>query len=422
MRPGNDRSVASVTDVDRVWAGHPVGFALLTHGEQQFVAYYDRERRLTVAGRRLGDDDWQRAVLPEQVGWDSHNSVTMAVDAADHLHLSGNMHGDPLVYFRTTDPLDVRTFERVEGLVGRDEEQVTYPRFLEGPDGGLVFMHRDGGSGNGRRLLDAYDADAGAWRRLHDAPLLDGQGEMNAYPQGPVHGPDGDYHLCWVWRDTPDAATNHDVSYARSPDLIDWERSDGTPLSLPITIDTGEVVDPIPAGGGVINSNVGLGFDAADRPIVSYHKFDDDGATQAYNARPAPGDDGWQRVRASDWTYRWAFGGTGTLGREIAIDPVRPVDGRLVGTFDHVEEGSGRWELDPETLRPRRTDAPWHGLATELREPETDEVEVQWTPDATATYADGADYALRWESLPANRDRPRDRRPDPSLLRVYALE
>jgi len=422
MRPGTERSVESVTEIDRVWAGHPVGFAIRTHGDRQFVAYYDRERRLTVAGRRLGENDWRRTVLPEQVGWDSHNSVTMAVDAADHLHLSGNMHGDPLVYFRTTEPLDVRSFERVEALVGRDEDRVTYPRFVEGPDGDLVYMYRDGGSGDGRRLLDAYDAAAGEWSRLHDAPLLDGEGEMNAYPQGPVRGPDGDYHLCWVWRDTPDAATNHDVSYARSPDLLEWTHSDGTELSLPITIDTGEIVDPVPAGGGVINSNLALGFDAAGRPVLSYHKYDDQGATQAYNARPDPHGEGWQRVRASDWSYRWAFGGTGSLGRAVAIDPVRPVDGRLTGTFDHPEAGAGRWHLDPETLRPERTDAPWHGLHEAVREPEADELEVQWAPDAAATYPDDADYALRWTSLPANRDRPRDYHPDPSPLGLYALE
>jgi len=44
-------------DVAPVWAGHPVGFHLLTHGDHQFVAYYDDQRRMTVAQRRLAADE-----------------------------------------------------------------------------------------------------------------------------------------------------------------------------------------------------------------------------------------------------------------------------------------------------------------------------------------------------------------------------
>lgn len=415
MRPATELTVDDVDELDRVWAGHPVGFSLLTREDRQFVAYYDDERRLTVAQRPL-DGEWEYDTLPEQVGWDSHNDVTMAVDSAGHLHLSGNMHGDPLVYFRTTDPLDVTTFERVESLVGRDEDSVTYPRFVDAGED-LVFMYRDGGSGNGRRLLDAYRPGEG-WRRLLDEPLLDGRGEMNAYPTGPVRGPDGDFHLAWVWRDTPDAATNHDLSYARSPDLQRWERSDGTPLELPITVDTGEVVAPVPAGGGMINSNVAVGFDAGGRPVLSYHRFDDDGNTQVYNARRE--DDGWRRAVASDWDYRWEFGGYGSLGREIAVDPVRATDDGLVQTFDHVEYGPGRWLLDPDTLEPLRTDCPWHGLSDDLREPGDDRTQVNWAVDDGAR-PDGRTSLLRWESLSANRDQPREDAPEPTPLRLYTL-
>ena len=34
--------------ISMVWAGHPVGFDLLTHGDQQFVAFYDADRHMTV--------------------------------------------------------------------------------------------------------------------------------------------------------------------------------------------------------------------------------------------------------------------------------------------------------------------------------------------------------------------------------------
>lgn len=443
MRPPVALHVASAVTVDEVWAGHPVGFDLVTVDDRQFVAYYDAERRLTVGQRDLGpgvDDGqgperhWTRTRLDERVGWDSHNDIAMAVDAGGHIHVSGNMHVDPLVYFRSTEPLDATTLQRVDGLLGRDEDAVTYPTFLQGPDGALVFAYRDGGSGDGRRLLNAYDPVTESWRRLLADPLLDGQGEMNAYPTGPVRGPDGEYHLAWVWRDTPDAATNHDLSYARSPTLRDWQRADGTPLDLPITDDDGAVVDPVPAGDGLLNSNVAIGFDGAGRPVLSYHKFDADGYTQVYNARleSASGEntdeghiDAWTITRASDWDYRWEFGGWGTLDDEILLHPVRVVDGDLVQTVWHTEYGPGRWHLDPETLVVEGTDRPWHGLPEEVRHPDRADHEVQWVRETPATRKAAADaprYALRWETLTANRDAARDEPPDPTTLSLYAFE
>jgi alpha-L-rhamnosidase len=62
---------------------------------------------------------------------------------------------------------------------------------------------------------------------LFDGPLLDGEGERSAYSSGPQRGPDGRFHLLWMWRETPDAMTNHTLSYARSRDLIHWETSSG---------------------------------------------------------------------------------------------------------------------------------------------------------------------------------------------------
>ena len=55
-------------DICPVWAGHPVGFCLLTEGERQFVAFYDAERRLTVAARTLGESEWQLSGCPRV--WD----------------------------------------------------------------------------------------------------------------------------------------------------------------------------------------------------------------------------------------------------------------------------------------------------------------------------------------------------------------
>lgn len=473
----NGPAVGEVLEVARVWSAHPVGFALYTAAPYQYVAYYDHERRMTVAARRLGERSWQTCVLPERVGWDSHNYVTLAVDVRGHLHVAGNMHVTPLVYFRSERPHDVSSLVRVPHMVGSEEQRVTYPRFLRGPGGELIFTYRDGSSGSGNEIYNIYDpydgADGGGrWRRLLDAPLIDGEGRMNAYVEGPLPGPDGFYHMAWIWRDTPDAATNHDVSYARSRDLVHWERSDGTPYELPITFGSAEIVDPVPPFGGAINNNVKIGFDSRNRAVISYHKFDGNGVTQCYHARREEG--GWRIRQGSRWEYRWKFGGGGSIPFEIRLGPVRPgAPGRLVHTCWHIEYGDVSAELDEETLEliGAREAPPRYPVSLLAPASTFPGMEVQWAEDLgtgpvgvvvagpvadtgldtaadtgteprmygagpgtgsggeagveprTTPDADrGARYVLRWESLQPHRDRPRSGElPPPSWLRVVEV-
>jgi len=410
-------------DVAPVWSGHPVGFALLTSGKRQFVAFYDAQRQMTVGSRQLDSDAWHFVRLPSHVGWDSHNYLTMTLDDEGHLHLSGNMHCVPLIYFRTKEPYDIDTFEQVSAMVGRNEQRCTYPRFLRGADDELLFTYRDGRSGNGDQIWNVYDPAKKAWRRLLDEPLFSGQGKMNAYFQGPLRGPDGWFHVVWVWRDTADCATNHDLSYARSKDLVHWETSSGKPLALPITLETAEIVDPVPPGGGIINGNTVIGFDSQQRVVLSYHKFDAAGKTQLYNARREA--DGWKIYQTSDWDYRWEFQGGGSIPFELGFGPVTagPED-TLTQKYRHDKHGSGTWLLNEATLRPLGL-MRWSSKVPK----EFGDVESQWPGMTVRTAHDlgrsdepGVRYVLRWETLGSNRDRPRPGDPPPpSMLRVYRL-
>ncbi len=408
-----------VIDVGPIWSGIPVGITLLNHGDRQFAAFYDADRKLTVATRELDSDAWDRVRLDQEVGWDAHNYVTMTIDDDEHLHVSGNMHCVPLIYYRTTRPLDIHSLERVPHMVGKDEERCTYPRFLRGPADELIFNYRSGSSGNGKQIYNVYDHASRTWKRLLDEPLTDGEGEMNAYCHGPVLGPDGLYHLCWVWRDRGGCETNHDLCYARSKDLRHWETSDGKPLSLPITPATSEIVDPVPAGGGMINGNHRIGFDRKNRVIISYHKFDERGKTQAYHARREA--DGWKIYRSTDWDYRWDFRGGGCVEFEVWLSNVR-VDsgGGLRQSWRHKKYGSGIWRLDEETFRilGEIQDKPL--LPPELSKPASDYpgMRVRWTT-GRGMINDGARYILRSETLGTNRDKPREKIPPPTQLKLY---
>ena len=418
-------TVVERTPVDQVWSGHPVGFSLLTRGDRQFAAYYNAERQMTVAARRLGEPAWQKATLPEQLGWDSHNYVTMAVDDAGIIHLSGNMHCKPLVYFRTAKPLDITTFQRAP-MVGDRENRVTYPDFLpalRGPGGELLFTYRDGQSGNGDQIYNIHDVATQQWHRLLDTPLTSGDGKMNAYFNGPVKGPDGRYHVCWVWRNTGDCATNHDVSYACSGDLRHWESAAGKPLAPPITLGTADIVDPVPVKGGLLNGNVKLGFDSRNRVIISYHKYDAEGNMQLHAARFEDG--AWKSRVLTDWKYRWEFSGGGSIATEIHLSAVTvDSDGTLRLGFTHKKYGSGTLRLDEETLKPLDTvpTPTANGTATDDLENDTPGMTVRQANDLGAGDNPGVTYVLRWETLGPNRDKPREGPPPPpSTLRVITL-
>jgi hypothetical protein len=416
--------VTGILDVASVWAGHPVGFALLTEPPHQYVAYYDAERRMTVTQRTLDSDTWTYTILPETIGWDSHNYITMTLDRDGYLHLAGNMHSDELRYFRSTKPHDASTLERVSPMIGTDEVRTTYPKFMRGPGGDLIFHYRSGHSGDGFEVYNVYDPDTRTWKRLLDQPLIDGEGDRNAYMIGPQKGPDGYYHLVWVWRDTYRCETNHSLSYARSKNLVDWERSDGTPIDLPITLATGEVVDPVPPGGGMINGNTRIGFDHENRVVLTYHKYDDDGNTQVYNARREA--DGWKRYQATDWDYRWAFSGGGTIHFEVGVSAVHAdADGTLTQQWRNDAIGSQRWQLDPETLKGvKQVPMPESWLPEGFGKVTSDfpGMRMKQAGDNGTSGDPDTRYVLRWETLPSNRDAARDKPwPEPVMLQLYSL-
>jgi hypothetical protein len=406
-------------EVAPVWSAHPVSFALLTTKDRQYVAYYDSERALTIAERALDANTWKLARLPVTTGWDSHNYIALAADRDGYLHLSANMHVNPLVYFRTKTPGDITTFERIDKMTGADETRVTYPLFFKDGEGALLFGYRSGSSGSGDQIYNRYDPKERTWQRLLDTPLTAGGGKANAYLHGPILGPDGWFHLCWVWRLSPDCSTNTDPSYARSRDLVHWENSRGEPLALPITPATSDVIERIAPGGGIINNNIVLGFDSQGRAIVSYHKFDAHGFTQIYNARSEKGV--WQIRQASDWDYRWEFSGNGSIDFEIRLEGPRPAKtGQLSQSYWHARVGAGRWLLDEPTLKPVETIV---AKSNHRAESKIEGMTVNWAEDSGEAPGAPHHFMLRWETLGNNRDRPRTETPPaPTMLRVVELE
>ena len=249
--------------------------------------------------------------------------------------------------------------------------------------------------------------------------MVSGEGARNAYLEGPIQGPDGDFHLCWVWRDSPDASTNHDLCYARSRDLIHWTTSAGVPLESPITFSTAEIVDPVPTRQGLMNGDTRIGFDPAGNVVLSYCKLDPNGSTQIYNARREEGR--WAIHQVTDWDGAWLPEGFGTVLPELSVHPVTvDSEGRLTQRHWRRRHGAGKWQLDPEKLTPAGHLPVSSAKIKTLETAERPGMQVNWTRDSGETVAP---FALRWESFPENRDRPQeDQAPPPSPLQIIQLE
>ncbi|HEY0864568.1 MAG TPA: glycosyl hydrolase 115 family protein [Lacunisphaera sp.] len=268
-----DQPLRSRTIATHAWAGSSVNVlanqnsTLVTASDAQYAAFYDADRRLVLARRPLGSEGWQTQVTPYTGNVaDAHNTVALAVDGAGYLHVAWDHHAQPLNYARGTAPGSLELGPK-QSMTGSLEELVTYPMFFRQPDGGLLFLYRDGRSGRGNIVLNRYDATARTWRRLQDN-LIDGEGARSAYLAATVDDR-GTLHLAWNWRDSPDVATNHDLCYAKSADGgVTWTTSTGARLALPLTAANAEYALKIPPDSRLMNPP-SLTTDAAGRPCIA---------------------------------------------------------------------------------------------------------------------------------------------------------
>ncbi|MBO0882935.1 MAG: BNR repeat-containing protein, partial [Mycobacterium sp.] len=425
--PGTTWNVVDSSQVDLTNAKLGVAQPLLTHGDIQYVGYYNADQQMVIASRTVGSDTWTRQLLPESIGWDAHNSIGMAVDRDGQLHVAGDMHNVPLIYFRTTTAGDVTTLAKIASMVDpATENSMTYPVFLYNGDGALIYNYRNGGSGNGSSYYNIYDESTKTWSRLFDQPLFDGQGLYNSYPSAPALGPDGYFHMVWVWRDTADAATNSHLCYARSEDMVNWTTIAGDAIRLPIVYSTaGVLVDPVPNYGGLLNGAPKIGFDAKYQVLISYYKFDRQLNTQVYVARPLAGKgNAWGITQVSNWTGRYLAQGIGGIPGVPVVSPVSPLpDGNLQMQYNYVDQ-SGIWIMNPQTLIPfteAQVPASLPAQITTLRSTFPG-MQVQVRGDLGSSGSSDEKYVLRWEALPTNNDLPRNPPyPDPSPLQIYQL-
>jgi hypothetical protein len=280
----------------------------------QFVAYYDSSATVVIARRKHGSDKW--IIHPTQYKGnvkDAHNVISIMADGNGYLHMSWDHHNNPLNYCWSLQPEGFDMGEK-EPMTGEHEMLVSYPEFYHFPNGNLLFAYRDGGSGNGNLVLNRYDLKKKKWIRLQ-SDLVDGEGHRNAYWQICIDS-HNTIHVSWVWRETPDVKTNHDLCYACSKDGgVTWQRSDGKQYTIPITSASAEIVQPIPQNSNLINQTSMTADHEGNPYIATYYKTKDDSCTQFYVIYLEGSC--WKTTRASNRTLDFVLGGTGS--RSIPI-------------------------------------------------------------------------------------------------------
>ena len=295
--------------------------SVATRGDWQFAAYYDADGYVVLAKRQLSgaEEDGAWTVVRTQYKGnvsDAHNVISIGIDGDGFVHLSFDHHGHPLRYCKGKRPYGLEVGE-LQSMDGHDESNVTYPKFYNMPNGDLLFAYRSGSSGRGNLVMKRYVVAEKRWQSLQDV-LIDGENKRNAYWQLCVDK-SGAIHVSWVWRETPDVATNHDLCYARSDDGgVTWRRSDGSQYKLPITAESAETAFVIPQNSELINQTSMTADDEGNPFIATYWREQDSKVPQYRLVWLDTATKQWQTSKISDRKTAFSLSGVGTKMIPIA--------------------------------------------------------------------------------------------------------
>jgi len=311
--------------------------SIASHDGQQVVAFYDAAGHVVLARRRLESVAWdvQRTRYKGNVA-DAHNSISVMFDGSGVLHMAWDHHVSPLRYVRSTQKGSLELSDPLP-LTGENEQKVTYPEFHRLPDGNLLLAYRDGSSGRGNLVLKHYDTKTRRWSTRH-LDLVSGEGRRNPYWQMAVDAR-GVVHLSWVWRESPDVASNHDLGYAKSSDGgKTWRRSDGSLYPLPITAATAEYAWKIPQQSELINQT-SMCADARGRPYVATYWRPEGGPIPQYMVVHHDGSS-WKASQVTRRSAPFSLSGGGTKRIPISRPQIVAARTRVFVIFRDEERAS----------------------------------------------------------------------------------
>ena len=253
------------------------GNKIITHNGKRHVAWLDSTEE--------GYFDLVRTLDQKSGEWsptytlgrarDDHGRPAMTMDSKGYLHVVFGVHHDEVPYRRSVRPNDASEWTETVTF-GAD---MTYPTFICGPDDTLYLTGRS--KWGGVRLFAKPPGKDWEDRGLI-IRTLEGCFSYAGYQIGLVWGPDHrTLHLsCSTYQSKTEESnlwgTIQSANYMRSTDFgKSWERADGTPIEIPATSETmdvlaaGESSYPKP---GIRNPGA-ITVDSAGRPFVLYMRY-----------------------------------------------------------------------------------------------------------------------------------------------------
>ena len=319
-------TVKAQHNLGMAWAGNTINTVIfrhhgvITHKGVQYTAFYVNLKTLRLVKRNLSNEAVQTYDLYGDYNlWDAHNSISLAVDRADHLHISYDHHSSKLRYRRSLEPMEIKAWTEECPMTGKNEERVTYPTFiLPRTEYPLTMLYRDGASNNGRALLKTFDEASQNWTD-HPQPVITGAGQKpwtsNAYWNHPVVDSKGHLHLSFVWRThslgQEKIVNNVNICYALSEDNgLTWRTSLGRECQLPMTPVNAETIHAVSPGSNLINQ-CSMAVDSKCFPHIAFYSNDQNGIPQYQHLRF----DGkrWHHQIISERSQYFSLAGGGTL-------------------------------------------------------------------------------------------------------------
>lgn len=264
--------------------------AIVSYRDAIYYGYIDAAFNGCIAKKAANGTLTTKIVMTGVTNDDNHCEIAIAIDREGYIHWTGSMHQTPMVYYRSANPEDITTFNKLDGNVANGgifgPTAVSYGRFITSRKGTLFYVSRQHVglathgwvpgimSGN----IQVYNTDTKTWSQLGSLnyAYTSSQGGtisggMDAYHQvkaviwdnsGAGTKPNNAYqgykirivfdknnrmHMVWNVAKNPTATSVSDththLMYAYSDDEgVTWKKSDGTTLTLPISTVNGEVV------------------------------------------------------------------------------------------------------------------------------------------------------------------------------------
>ena len=241
--------------------------ALVTYNGFQYTVYYNSTRNVCISRRKLPYGQWKEVIIPfKNTEDDAHDVISMGICKNDGtIHLAYDHHNTTLQYCRsaiglandTTMSWNISNFgpNTSQMVAYVTVPDVTYPRFINKPDGDLLFECRYKLSGDGDSYLREYSGAKHTWSLIgRYVQGMDSNPNACAYINRMDYDVFGKLHVSWCWRDNYDGQSNHDIFYGYSEDHgRTWKDNTGK------TVATTEKINPTDsrASGSCMRQGIG---------------------------------------------------------------------------------------------------------------------------------------------------------------------